>query len=85
MQGPESTGDVDPVVVNAVQVVRDRFGAIGLRSLISLATRELARVEQAETDLAAIDNGDPAVQPVNDSPDAADTQAWLAYTEYDRD
>jgi len=42
----------DPLVINAVESVRDRFGADGLRSLIELATRELDRTEAALTTLA---------------------------------
>jgi hypothetical protein len=37
----------DPVVVEAVTTVRDRFGAAGLRDMIHLAERELVTVEAA--------------------------------------
>lgn len=85
-QGPEPTGpEAEPMVMEAVQAVRDRFGATGLRNLVSLATQELARVEQAEARLAAIENAGNASGPAGDIPDAADTQAWLAYTEVDPD
>lgn len=42
----------DPVVVHAVEQVRDRFGASGLRDMIQLAQRELAVAERALADLA---------------------------------
>lgn len=48
-----SDQDVDPVVVDAVTMVRDRFGASGLRDVIALAERELAVVEAALAELAA--------------------------------
>lgn len=73
--------EAEPLVVDAVTTVRDRFGATGLRSMVDLATRELARVEQAEAKLAVLDDSGPAAAPSRDSVDAADTQAWLAYTE----
>jgi hypothetical protein len=72
------TPAADPMVVDAVNGVRDRFGAEGLRDLLAVARAELGRVEQAERDLAAIDQPGPAAaEPLS----AADTQAWLAYTE----
>lgn len=37
----------DPAVVEAVEHVRDRFGAVGLRDMIGLAQRELVTVEEA--------------------------------------
>lgn len=43
----------DPVVVDAVEGVRDRFGATGLRDMIDMAQRELAGAERALADLAA--------------------------------
>ncbi len=46
--------DVDPVVVDAVMMVRDRFGASGLRDAIALAQRELAVAEAAAAHLAAV-------------------------------
>lgn len=45
--------DADPVVVEAVTMVRDRFGASGLRDAIVLAERELAVAEAALAELAA--------------------------------
>lgn len=79
-QGPDQArSEVDPMVVDVVKTVRDRFGAVGLRNLVTLAQDELARVEQAEMHLATIDRPEPAAVP--ESFDAADTQAWLAYTE----
>jgi hypothetical protein len=37
----------DPAVVEAVEHVRDRFGAAGLRDMIALAQHELVTVEEA--------------------------------------
>jgi hypothetical protein len=37
----------DPAVVEAVEGVRDRFGAAGLRDLIAVARRELTVAEEA--------------------------------------
>ncbi|WP_157987679.1 hypothetical protein [Jiangella endophytica] len=59
--------------------MRDRFGAEGLRDLMALAQMELRNVEAAERRLAALSEPAAAPEPV----DAADTQAWLAYTEVD--
>jgi len=47
----EHTGP-DPVVVDAVEGVRDRFGASGLRDMIELAQHELAVAERALAELA---------------------------------
>ncbi|WP_129668814.1 hypothetical protein [Phytoactinopolyspora endophytica] len=85
MQGSEPNPEADPMVVDAVQIVRDRFGAVGLRSLIALASQELVRVEEAEARLAAIENTEQPAAPASEPLDAADTQAWLAYTEVDRE
>ncbi|AYY11522.1 hypothetical protein EF847_01090 [Actinobacteria bacterium YIM 96077] len=86
MNESETTAsDTEPVVENAVQTVRDRFGASGLRTLIALANRELARVEQAEASLAILDEQEPVAEPTSEPLDAADTQAWLAYTEIERE
>ncbi len=76
------TPDIDPMVLDAVNGVRDRFGAEGLRDLISRATAELGRVEQAERDLARL-TAERDTGPANTEVryDSADTQAWLAYTE----
>lgn len=74
------TPDVDPMVVDAVTNVRDRFGAEGLRDLIALARADLAEVERAERELAAAVN-EPKDVPAAPQYDSADTQAWLAYTE----
>lgn len=63
----QSSG-IDPLVVDAVRRVRDRFGTEGLRNLIFLARQEVAELEK--------DN--PA-----ESGDPADTQAWLAFTDPD--
>lgn len=75
------TPEVDPMVTTAVMNVRDRFGAEGLRDLMALAQMELRNVEAAERRLAALAEPAAAPEPV----DAADTQAWLAYTEVDPD
>lgn len=75
------TPEVDPMVTTAVTNVRDRFGAEGLRDLMALAQLELRNVEAAEQRLAALSEPVAAPEPV----DAADTQAWLAYTEVDPD
>ena len=40
------------MVLRAVTMVRDRFGASGLRDVISLAERELAEAEAALAELA---------------------------------
>lgn len=76
------TPDIDPMVLDAVNSVRDRFGAEGLRDLIARATAELGRVEQAERDLARLTTEQEAAPAGSDVRyDSADTQAWLAYTE----
>lgn len=84
MQGSEpSSSEVDPMVLEAVKAVRDRFGAVGLRSLITLANDELVRAERAETRLAGLDRAEPSAGPATGNLDVADTQAWLAFTEDD--
>ena len=42
-----TTHEPDPAVVDAVEHVRDRFGAAGLRDMIKLAQHELVTVEEA--------------------------------------
>lgn len=75
-----TTAAVDPTVTAAVKTIRDRFGAEGLRDLMALAQMELRNVEDAERRLAAYNEpAKAATEPL----DAADTQAWLAYTEVD--
>ena len=44
----------DPLVINAVESVRDRFGPTGLRSLVELAQREIDRAERAWAGLATV-------------------------------
>lgn len=44
---------VDPIIVDNVEQVRDRFGAPGLREMIVLAQEELASAEAALAELAA--------------------------------
>lgn len=75
-----ATPEVDPLVATAVRNVRDRFGAEGLRDLMALAQQELRSVEAAERRLAAYQEPEARTA---DPVDAADTQAWLAYTEVD--
>ncbi|PSL02521.1 hypothetical protein CLV30_110176 [Haloactinopolyspora alba] len=77
-----ATADVDPTVTAAVQNIRDRFGSEGLRDLIALAQMELRNVEEAERSLAGY--AEPAAESAAPF-DAADTQAWLAFTEVDAD
>lgn len=76
---PPPTTEVDPLVTDAVQNVRDRFGAEGLRDLLALAQSQLREAEAAERRLA-----ETAVETAEDA-DAADTQAWLAYREVDEE
>lgn len=49
----ELESHVDPAVAEAVHSVRDRFGAAGLRDLITLAGYELDVAEQALASLRA--------------------------------
>jgi hypothetical protein len=74
----EPYADVDAMVADAVRTVRDRFGADGLKDLVALATAEIQSSERAAADLAEVaepvSRADPALG-------AADTQAWIAYTE----
>lgn len=44
--------DVDPVIVEVVEHVRDRFGTQGLCDLIALAREELTNAEAALKDLS---------------------------------
>ena len=44
--------DIDPVIVDAVETVSNRFGAQGLCDLIALARDELARAEAALKELS---------------------------------
>ncbi|WP_298328934.1 hypothetical protein [Haloactinopolyspora sp.] len=76
-----ATPDVDPMVTAAVKNVRDRFGSEGLRDLMALAQMELRNAEQAERRLAY----DESANTSSGSLDAADTQAWLAFTEAEPD
>ena len=46
---------IDPVVVDAVANISNRFGAQGLCDLIALAREELARAEAALKDLSDLD------------------------------
>lgn len=52
------TQQVDPAVVEAVERVRDRFGAHGLRDMIDLGRRELEVAERAVAELAAVADED---------------------------
>ena len=44
--------NIDPVIVEAVQNISNRFGAQGLCDLIALAREELAAAESAVRELA---------------------------------
>jgi hypothetical protein len=75
----EPTADVDAMVADAVRNIRDRFGPEGLRDLVHLASLEIDRSERAVEDLGAL------AEPIGSTSeqtafDAADTQAWIAYT-----
>lgn len=51
---PKSTDPrhgVDPLIVDAVDHIRNRFGASGLRQLIAVATDELAATDAALKEL----------------------------------
>lgn len=67
-----ATPDMDRMVIDAVTNIRDRFGADGLRDLVTLANNELRRTEQAAERLTAANQAD--------HPDIGDTQAWMAFT-----
>jgi hypothetical protein len=47
--------DVDPVIVEVVENISNRFGAQGLCDLIALAREELSRAEAALRELADLD------------------------------
>jgi hypothetical protein len=51
----EKQEQVDPVIVDAVENISNRFGAQGLCDLIALARDELARAEAALKELSALD------------------------------
>jgi hypothetical protein len=74
----EPDTEVDAMVADAVRSVRDRFGADGLRDLVELATAEIRSSERAVADLAELDTRSSTPDP---GLGAADTQAWIAYTE----
>ena len=46
---------VDPVIVDAVENISNRFGAQGLCDLLALAREELARAEAALKELSDVD------------------------------
>jgi hypothetical protein len=48
----EQPHEVDQIIVDAVEHVRDRFGALGLRQLMEEAQRELREAEAALAELA---------------------------------
>lgn len=77
MSSGNESHSVDALVVDVVTRVRDRFGADGLRDLVSLAQRELSAVEQAEAGFQQID--DPST--AGSGSDVADTQAFAAFVE----
>jgi hypothetical protein len=74
----ERDTEVDAMVADAVKSVRDRFGADGLRDLVALATAEIRSSEQAVADLSDLDT---AAAEQDSGLGAADTQAWIAYSE----
>lgn len=47
-----SEQEIDPIIVENVEHVRDRFGVVGLRQLIELAQQELATAEAALAELS---------------------------------
>jgi len=47
--------DVDPVIVEVVGTISNRFGAQGLCDLIALAREELSRAEAALKELADLE------------------------------
>lgn len=52
----------DPAVVEAVEAVRDRFGAAGLRDMIGIAQRELRTAEEALARLRDVVEADEAAE-----------------------
>jgi hypothetical protein len=58
---------VDPLVINAVESVRNQLGADGLRSLIELARREVDRTEAAWAELGSSDDSGPPQTPGEDT------------------
>ena len=77
----EPTADVDAMVADAVRNIRDRFGPEGLRDLVQLASLEIDRTERAVESLGG--EAQPAEATAERAVDAADTQAWIAYTDRD--
>jgi hypothetical protein len=77
----EPTDDVDAMVADAVRNIRDRFGPEGLRDLVQLASREIDRTERAVESLGV--EGESSGATSERAFDAADTQAWIAYTDRD--
>lgn len=55
MLGMTESHQPDPVIVDAVQHVSNRFGAQGLADLIALAREELAKAEAALRELSDLD------------------------------
>lgn len=68
----------DPLVINAVESVRDRFGADGLRSLIELAKGELNRTEAALTNLAPEAESEVADRETGVGAETRQFQAYVA-------
>jgi hypothetical protein len=77
----EPTDDVDAMVADAVTNIRDRFGPEGLRDLVQLASLEIDRTERAVESLGV--EAEPGGATSARAFDAADTQAWIAYTDRD--
>ena len=57
LQESDNNG-IDHLIVDAVDSVRNRFGAAGLRQLIEIARVELADTEKALAELAETDDSD---------------------------
>jgi hypothetical protein len=51
---------VDKLIIDVVEQVRDRFGLYGLRDLVAVAQEELARVEATMRELTPDDHSPSA-------------------------
>lgn len=83
MSSGSEAHSVDPLVVDAVTSVRDRFGADGLQALVQLATEKLAEAERAAQELR--EYSAPVSTATEGPSNAADDQAWEAFVEQDPD
>ncbi|HET7387120.1 MAG TPA: hypothetical protein VFJ19_10715 [Nocardioidaceae bacterium] len=52
----EHTENIDPVIVDLVHHISNRFGVQGLNDLIALARAELARAESALEELSHLED-----------------------------